>query len=159
MRNLQKDQIWTESRSIKLSRILVYLFFAALVVCDAGGWWLVHFICESVVYQNHGPAGAYVLLACLYLCSVPGYWMLYNLHCLLRNIQAARVFLPVNVKLLRQISWCCFAACGICLCCTPAWPSLFLVATAAAFVGLIVRIVKNVFEQAIRMKDELDFTV
>lgn len=159
MKDLQKDRIWSESKSIRLSRALVYLFTAALAACDIGGWWLVRFVCENVGYRNHGPAGAYVLLACLYLCSVPGYWMLYSLHCLLRNIQTARVFLPVNIKLLRHISWCCFAACGICLCCTPIWPSLFLVATAAAFVGLIVRIVKNVFEQALRMKDELDFTV
>ncbi len=30
---------------------------------------------------------------------------------------------------------------------------------AAGFMALIVRIVKNVFEQAIRMKDELDYTI
>ena len=34
-----------------------------------------------------------------------------------------------------------------------------LIAIAAGFMGLIVRIVKNVFEQAITMKDELDLTV
>ena len=37
---------------------------------------------------------------------------------------------------------------------------LFLVmAAAAAFMALIVRIVKNVFQQAIAMKSELDLTV
>ena len=158
MRNLRDDMIWNESRSIRLSRGLVALFFAALVACDIGGWWLVQFVCENWGV-SHGQAGVYVLLACLYLCSVPAYRLLYDLNCLLRNIQAAQVFLPVNVKLLRQISWCCFAACAICLCGMLVWPSLFVIATAAGFVGLIVRVIKNVFEQAIRMKDELDYTV
>ena len=34
-----------------------------------------------------------------------------------------------------------------------------LVAAAAAFVGLILRVVKNVFEQAVTLKDENDFTI
>ena len=36
---------------------------------------------------------------------------------------------------------------------------LFMLAAAAAFMALIVRIVKNVFQQAIAMKSELDLTV
>lgn len=159
MRDLGSDRIWNESRSIKLSRALVYAFTAALVLCDVFGWWLVQFICEMLVHRNHGLQGGTVLLACLYLCSVPGYILLHGMHKLLRNLQNGRVFLPVNVALLRRISWCCFAACLICLAATPVWYSLSIVAVAAGFVGLIVRIVKNVFEQAILMKDELDYTV
>ena len=159
MKDMMHTTLWNESRSIRLSRVLVYLFAAALVLCDVFGWWLVQFICEMLTHRNHGLAGGYVLLGCLYLCSVPAYLLLYDMHRLLCNLQCGRVFLPFNVKLLRRISWCCFAAAGICLACTPVWYSLLIVTIAAAFVGLIVRIVKNVFEQAILMKDELDFTV
>ena len=56
-------------------------------------------------------------------------------------------------------SWCCFGACLVSFASSLYWPPIMLVAIAAGFVGLIVRIVKNVFEQAITMKDELDFTV
>ena len=35
----------------------------------------------------------------------------------------------------------------------------FVIAMAAAFMALIVRIVRNVFQTAIGMKDELDYTV
>ena len=159
MRDLTKHNVWNESRSIKLSRALVYAFAAALLLCDIFGIWLIDFICGMLVHRNPGLAGGYVLLGCLYLCSVPGYILLHAMHHLLRNIQNGKVFLPVNVKLLRRISWCCFAAGLICLACSPIWYSLFLVTVSAAFVGLIVRIVKNVFEQAILMKDELDYTV
>ena len=37
--------------------------------------------------------------------------------------------------------------------------ALVAVAVAAAFMALIIRIIKNVFEQAIGMKSELDLTV
>ena len=35
----------------------------------------------------------------------------------------------------------------------------FFVAIAAGFVGLIVRVIKNVFAEAIALKDENDFTI
>ena len=38
-------------------------------------------------------------------------------------------------------------------------PSVLVVAAAAALMGLIVRIVKNVIQQGSAMKDELDLTV
>jgi hypothetical protein len=36
---------------------------------------------------------------------------------------------------------------------------MLVIAGAAGFMGLIVRIVKNIFRQAIDMKNELDYTV
>ena len=35
----------------------------------------------------------------------------------------------------------------------------FVVVIAAAFFGLILRVIKNVFEQAIVIKEENDFTI
>ena len=37
--------------------------------------------------------------------------------------------------------------------------SLVFLAVAAAFMGLIVRVVKNVVAQAVELKDEADYTV
>jgi hypothetical protein len=149
---------WTEKKSILLSRALTAGFTVLLAAADAGGWWIVKFICDNVV-QNHGAAGFWSLLVCLYLCSIPAYLLLFGLYRLLRNMEADRVFIAENVLLLRRVSWCCVFAAAICLCASPAWPSLLLVAVAAAFMALIVRVVKNVFVRAIGMKDELDFTV
>ena len=79
---------------------------------------------------------------------------------LLKNLQAARVFIPENVRLLRIVSYCCFFAAMFCAVFAAGFlVTLWIVVMAAGFVGLIVRIVKNVFEQAIVMQDELDFTV
>jgi hypothetical protein len=47
----------------------------------------------------------------------------------------------------------------ICLFAAIFYPTLLVVAAAAAFMGLIVRIVRDSFRQAVAMKDELDFTI
>ncbi len=151
---------WNENRSLCLSRVMVWVFFAALVLCDIFGWWLVRFLCERLIAVNHGLAGAYVLLACMYICSVPAYLLLWDMHRLLKNIGAGQVFVAANVAYLRRISWCCVAAALVCAAGAVAeWPSLVLITVAAGFMALIVRIVKNVFERAIAMKDELDLTI
>ena len=151
---------WNESRSLCLSRVMVGVFFAALAACDLFGWWLVRFLCEKLIAVNHGLGGAYVLLACLYICSVPAYFVLWDLRCLLKNIGADKVFAAENVRHLRRISWCCMAAALVCGAgAVIEWPSLLLITAAAGFMALIVRIVKNVFERSIAMKDELDLTI
>ena len=47
--------------------------------------------------------------------------------------------------------------------CLPAGIVIYLpfafLAVAAGFMALIVRVLKNAFEQAVHMKDELDFTI
>ena len=77
----------------------------------------------------------------------------------LSALAAGQVFVSANVARLRRVSWCCMAACLLCL--VSAWYYLpwLLVAVAAGFMALIVRIVKNCFAQAAAMKDELDFTI
>ena len=81
------------------------------------------------------------------------------MHRLLRNLRRERVFEQENVTLLRAISWLCIAVGVVTLVSGFYYTSFFLVAAAAAFCGLIVRVVKNVFEQAIEIKTENDYTI
>ena len=60
---------------------------------------------------------------------------------------------------LRAVSWYCVWVALICLAGCVCYPPFVFVAIAAAFMALIVRIVKNVFQQAISMKSELDLTI
>lgn len=88
-------------------------------------------------------------------------WMLYNLYMFLARIEKEEVFTPANVLALRRISWCCTWAAALCL---PVGavlglPFIFAIGVAAAFMALIVRVIKNAFAQAVKMKDELDYTV
>lgn len=88
------------------------------------------------------------------------FWMLYNLYRFLGRLEQGEVFVPQTVLALRRISWCCTWAAVLCL---PVgiWiylPFAFL-AVAAGFMALLVRVLKNAFAQAVRMKDELDYTI
>jgi hypothetical protein len=97
--------------------------------------------------------------ALLYATCVPAMVALVCLHRLLSRIRKNEVFTSGNVKLLRIISWACFAACFILLAGSFSSPAFFLVGVGAGFIGLIVRVVKNVIDAARQIKDENDFTI
>lgn len=151
---------WNEEKSITLSRVCVYVFMLALAAVDLGGYWLVEwFLGFTRYWLGSGLREGLLLMATLYLCSFPAWVLLWQLHCLLRNIQSGQVFVAQNVAALRRASWCCAAAAILCLASAFYYLPFGLVAIAAGFMTLIVRIIKNCFEQAIGMKDELDYTV
>ena len=152
----QKQPLWNENRSILLSRVLLLLFAAALTALDLVCLW-ASLRSPGVVFPREK---ILAFTACLLLCNAPGFRLLWCMNRLLKNLQAARVFLPENVRLLRTVSYCCFFAALLCAVFAAGFlVTLWIVVMAAGFVGLIVRIVKNVFEQAIVMQDELDLTV
>ena len=77
----------------------------------------------------------------------------------LRRIEAGAVFVPANVTALRRISWCCAGAAVVCLAAAYIYLPFAFLGVAAAFMALIVRVLKNAFAQAVHMKDELDYTI
>ncbi|MBR4984951.1 MAG: DUF2975 domain-containing protein [Proteobacteria bacterium] len=153
-------KIVTATRSILISRGLVYFFTLLLITLDVTGWWLGMRL-EGTALLRHTISfeDSLCFIICLYSCSIPAYYVLYALHRLLINVAAGKVFISENVSLLRRSSWCLLAAAAICLIGVIWLRVLLIIVAAACFVGLIVRIVMNVFEQAIAMKEELDLTV
>ena len=160
---------WSSKNSIILSQVCVGVFAALLLALDIFAYPLAVQFCQNVHYiGGHGWERlwtvtdwqlAAVLLTAVYVGSVFAWVALYKLFRLLRQIKHERVFVEENVKLLRAISWCCFGAAAATLVGGAAYLPLVVLAVAEAFMGLIVRIVKNVFQQAISMKSELDLTI
>lgn len=146
------------NRLMMLSRVLVYVFAAVILVLDVYGWRICRWI-ASFDLTPRSQAGNLWLYVGLMSCSVPAYAVLYLLNRLLRNLSGGKVFTPENVRLIRQISLWCFAAAVPCGICAVKFWSLGILAVAAAFMGLIVRIVADAFDQAVGMRDELDLTV
>ncbi len=153
------DSIWTNQRSILLSRVIVYFFAITLLAMDLGGVWLADQFGHLISVQRMTENGGLYFMICLYGCSLPAYVVLYGLHKLLVNIRDEKVFVQENVSILRRISWCMFIAMAICMAFCWPLPILSVVVLSAGFIGLIVRVVKNVFERAIQMKQELDLTI
>jgi hypothetical protein len=103
-----------------------------------------------------------------YLIVPAGYTALVCIDKLLTNIKKELVFDGANVRLLRIISWSCFYVAGVSLisfiiicsiCKMIESAGLLLLCAGAVFMGLVVRVVKNIFESAIEIKEENDMTI
>ncbi len=146
--------MWTSSKSILLSRIAVILFMAALVAAAVAAPWL-----SDRLFSFASELGATYFLLTVYAGAVPAAFLLISLFCLLRRIEKGTVFIQKNVDSLRHISWCCFAGAVVSLASSLYYVPWIMVSVAAAFVGLIVRVVKNVFSKAVSLQDDVDFTI
>ncbi len=148
--------MWNSSKSLTLSIFCTRLFAVLLLtgVCIAP--WIVswYFGDMSGTQELHMP-----FRITIYLCAVPGIILLRCLDVLLKNIRSGSVFVTDNTKMLRIISWGCIAVGLVTFASGFFYMSFFLVAVAFAFFALIIRVIKNVFEQAIELKSESDFTI
>ena len=147
---------WSKDSSITLSRACVILFMVLLAALDIGCYWTVQWFTQLRLMSRQA---VFLMMATIYLCSIFGWVLLARMWQLLRNIRAQIVFEPQNVALLRQVSWCCVGAGLVCTVSCVYYLPFIVIAVAAGFMALIVRIIKNIFQQAIDMKSELDLTI
>jgi hypothetical protein len=159
---------WDTKKSIKLSLICTHAIISIVVV-------LVITMAFTLPYRANNPFGESPLftqnqvevgIPILLIASVPALVALFCLRRLLSHIQAEEVFTAKNIRLLRAISWACFAAAVIffvsffrCIPLVGLQPSFLVIGIFAGFAGLIMRVVKNVIDAARELKDENDFTI
>lgn len=156
--------MWNEEKSVGLTRICTLAFMALLIAVVATAPWLISwFISISRAPLEGSPplfiATIYLFMATIYIGALPAGYLLHNLWLLLGGIEAGQVFTLANVERLRRISWCCFTGAGLALASAWYYSPWLIVFVAAAFMGLIVRVVKNLVAQAASMKDEIDHTI
>lgn len=149
--------MWNGKKSISLSKFCVLVFMAMLIGTALSAPWLVQrFLVFSRAYLIGTEA---FFLTTIYSGSVPAAVLLFCLYRLLHRIEMEQVFITANVECLRRISWSCFAGAVICFASVSYYFPWMFVAVAAAFMGLIVRVIKNIVAQAVELKNESDFTV
>ncbi|MBQ7459804.1 MAG: DUF2975 domain-containing protein [Oscillospiraceae bacterium] len=144
---------WNRNKSVALSRVCLIVFAVMLLCLDAGAYWFSRWF-----FSAEGSRWVFLMIT-VYSASIFAWICLYMLWRLTGNIRKGEVFVRENVTYLRAVSWCCAAVGVICLASVLYYLSFAFVAIAAGFMSLIVRIVKNVFDEAIGMKSELDLTV
>ncbi|MGN0677657.1 MAG: DUF2975 domain-containing protein [Ruminococcus sp.] len=154
--------MWNKTKSLLLSRILTWIATFIVVV-------LTFFVPRFSEWYDKSFSHDYGFFAessvmipmciVLYVCEVFAFAVLYSLHILLANINREQVFVEQNTLCLRRISWACMFA-GIAFSVLGLWRFVFLLAGfLAVMFGLIMRVLKNVFEKAVEIKSENDFTV
>ncbi len=155
--------MWNRRKSETLSIAVCFIFTAILTAGLFLGPWAVKL--WFTVYRGwdaNGEAMENMLTlfsACFYPCAVFAYITLYSLIKLLFNIKKDAIFIGSNVSYLRRISWCCFAVAAITLVGGVFYIPFLCVAVAAGFVGLMLRVVKNVMESAVQIKAENELTI
>ena len=161
--------MWTKSKSAALSLICTRVLIVAIIALAIALPFLTNGFSASfygvspyagLLHEGMVASTLTAVYIIVYACFVPALIALFSLDLLLRNIRKDLVFINANVKSLRIISWCCFVIAIILLCGIPFFHEiLFAGAAAAAFFGLLMRVVKNVIETACEIKDENDFTI
>ena len=95
---------------------------------------------------------AYVMVAVAFVAVI-------LLFFLLKAVLCEAIFTKRATRLLGAISWCCFAEGMLFLLLIFRFQLAFGIAVAAFFLGLCLRVVKNVIEEATRIKSENDLTI
>ena len=100
------------------------------------------------------------LMTALYISSVPGIICTLALLKLLFNIRKNQIFVKVNVVILQVLSYCClFVGVEYIAICYRRYIAMIFVGFAALFIGIILRVIKNVFDKAIEIREENDYTI
>lgn len=149
--------MWSEKKSLILSKICVIVFMALLVICAVCAQWIVNVVVSSSLAA--AAAGKTLFLATIYIGCVPAAALLVFLYMILHRVGGERVFIRENTESLRHISWCCFAGAIVCLASAIYYIPWAAVGVAAAFMGIIMRVLKNVVAKAVSLQDDADFTV
>lgn len=158
-----KETLWNSKRSIILTKFCILVLMLVSVIMMFCGKYLISrflILTRGAKIDISNEFSFYIITFISYMLGIIA---LLTLFCMLRfivNLENDLVFVPQNIKWLRFISYGCLSAGLLLIIATVVYHKLFLVLSLAAlFMMLIVRVIKNAFEQAVEMKEELDLTI
>ena len=144
----------SKNASVTLSLICCVVGFLGLV--GLGVLLPVYLPTRGGLYGETLPVWFVVLI---YLCLIPVAVADGFLVKLLLLVKKRQVFTDKAVSCLRTISWCCFIEAGLLLVGVTCFFMMPVLAFVVGFLGLVLRVVKNVIEEAVVLKNENDFTI
>ena len=149
--------MWNNKQSIILSRVCVFIFIALVISSILVSFplikWIIY-ISNDITLQH-----LELFITSYYICSVIALIALIMLNNILKNIYNELIFIYPNVKAIRICSWCCFTVSAITLINSFYYILFILLSIGFAFIGLLLRIIKNIFHQAIILKNENELTI
>lgn len=148
--------MWDAKKSVVLSSICTKIVMVLVVLFAIGAPYIVgkYIFYAGKVATIKGP-----LLFTIYACCIPAMVLLLCLNQMLTNIKGDQVFIEQNVTIFRLMSWCSFAVAFIFLVSGFYYILFAFASIAAGFFGLILRVIKNIFAEAVQIKNENDFTI
>lgn len=148
---------WNSEKSIALTKVCIGMFAVGYIAVLAFCPWLTkQFVRYSA--SAHGTDAVFFMIT-VYACAVPLGIILWNVYRLVAKIGEESIFTDENVRRLRIISWMCFIVAAVCLVSAVYYIFYLVIAACAAFMGLLIRVIKNVFVRAMEIKEENDYTI
>ncbi|MBQ3481684.1 MAG: DUF2975 domain-containing protein [Oscillospiraceae bacterium] len=147
-----------KNASVMISLILTGVFFAVLILClfiMPGFVRLILPVSRRTIMTGDAvliTAVGYCVLALAMLADV----LLFRL---LLVVRAGEVFTSRSVALIRGVSWCAIVISLLFLIAARYFLIALAIAFTAVLLGLCLRVVKNVIEEATAIKAENDLTV
>jgi len=150
------NHMWNSDKSTLLSLICTRIVMAGgLVLMITGPRFLKYYL---EITERPAELLTSLLIIC-YACAVFVMGALAVLDRLLSNIRKGNVLVSQNVTCLRIISWCCFGVALVLVAGGYQYLSFLVIGLLAGFAGLVLRAMKNVFQHAVEVKQENDFTI
>lgn len=147
---------YTPLKSAKLTLAIDYIFCAVLVVLMFFAYpffnWFFYLRPDATLLTI-------TVLVAFYICCVPAWTALISIAKLMKNIMAENVFTENTVFLIRLLSWCCALVSLVCFVSGFIYMPLWFVTLAAAFMMLILRVLKSVMAKATEIKNENELTI
>ena len=115
---------------------------------------------DNIGFRGEITQGAKVFIHVLaYLALVGGMVADILLISILQRVRKGKIFTDISVALIRAVSWCCFFICVVFGVLGIYFQLSYIVAFGVLLLGLFVRVIKNVIEEATAIKCENDLTV
>lgn len=140
--------------SAKLTRFITWFFaallFVLMVFANALLKWFFGFGRDDTILK---------ILITFYLCCPAAWTALFCIHKLTTNIINEDIFVQKNVSYLRVLSWCCAFVAATCFVAGFFYVPFFIFSLGAAFMTLILRVLKNIMATATKIKNENELTI
>ncbi len=147
--------MYTSEKSTKLTLTITYVFMVLLavlmVVAIPGARWFFGEIVRQSTIR--------IMLTAFYVCCPAAWLALIFIVKILKNILSQTVFTKDTVLYLRRLSWCCGFVAVVCAIAGLLYKPLIIFALGAAFMMLILRVLKNVMAKATEIKNENELTI
>ena len=158
-----KDLLWNSKKSIILTKFCILALMVISVIMMFFGRYLISrflSITGGAKINISKELSLYIITFISYILGIIAQVTLFCMFKFVTNLEKDLVFIPQNIKWLRFISFGCLSAGLLLIVVAVVYHKLYLIfSLAALFMMLIVRVIKNAFEQAVKMKEELDLTI
>ena len=142
--------------STVISQVLTCILIAAMVLATCTMPFIVNWYIR--VSGREGINAVFVIIV-MYVALIPAYAAVISLWKLLAAVKREDIFTPASVSQLRLISYCAFAEAVVFAILSNQFLFSLAISFAGVFIGMVIRVVKNVIQTAVEVKEENDYTI